>query len=60
MTSRCHIYCRVSSSGHEDNTSLDSQEAACQAWAQERGLVVASVAREVWSGGDLIVVEGAE
>lgn len=60
MTSRCRIYCRVSSSGQEDNTSLDTQEAACRAWAGERGLVIASVARAVWSGGDLIVVEGAE
>jgi site-specific DNA recombinase len=42
----------VSSAGQEDNTSLDTQEAACRAWAAERGLPVASVAREVWSGGD--------
>src|SRR5215213_8096000 len=47
-----HIYCRVSSAGQEDNTSLDTQEAACRAWAAERTLPVASVAREVWSGGD--------
>src|SRR5215204_4666156 len=47
-----HIYCRVSSAGQEDNTSLATQEAACRRWAQERSLTVASVAREVWSGGD--------
>jgi site-specific DNA recombinase len=47
-----YIYCRVSSAGQEDNTSLDTQEAACRAWAHERGLVVANVAREVWSGAD--------
>jgi site-specific DNA recombinase len=49
---RVHIYCRVSSSGQEDNTSLDSQEASCRAWARERELSVVSVEREVWSGGD--------
>src|SRR3712207_6404267 len=50
--SRVHIYCRVSSAGQEDNTSLDTQEAACRRWADARGLVVISVDREVWSGGD--------
>jgi site-specific DNA recombinase len=51
-SSRVHIYCRVSSVGQEDNTSLASQESACRAWANEHGVPVASVAREVWSGGD--------
>jgi site-specific DNA recombinase len=51
-TERVHIYTRVSSAGQEDGYSLDTQEAACRAWAQERGLVVATVAREVWSGAD--------
>src|SRR5215212_6954052 len=51
-TSRAHIYCRVSSAGQEDGYSLDTQEQACRAWCAERGLTVASVAREVWSGGD--------
>jgi site-specific DNA recombinase len=50
--SRVHLYCRVSSAGQEDNTSLATQEAACRAWAAERDLPVVSVAREVWSGGD--------
>src|SRR5215213_5305640 len=50
--SHVHIYCRVSSAGQEDNTSLATQEAACRAWAAERDLPVVSVAREVWSGGD--------
>src|SRR3954469_19010910 len=50
--SRVHIYCRVSSAVQEDGYSLSTQEAACRAWAAERGLTVASVAREVWSGGD--------
>jgi site-specific DNA recombinase len=49
-----HIYCRVSSDGQEDNTSLGTQEAACRKWADERGHVVASVAREVKSGGDRV------
>jgi site-specific DNA recombinase len=50
--SRTHIYCRVSSASQEDNTSLDSQEAACRHWCTDRKLAVASVAREVWSGAD--------
>jgi site-specific DNA recombinase len=49
---RVHAYTRVSSTGQEDGYSLDTQEAACRRWATERGLTVASVAREVWSGGD--------
>src|SRR5215217_4404524 len=51
-STRVHIYCRVSSAGQEVGYSLDTQEAACRRWATERGLTVASVAREVWSGGD--------
>src|SRR3954451_19340201 len=51
-TSSAHIYCRVSSQGQEDGYSLHTQEAACRMWCAERGLTVASVAREVWSGGD--------
>ena len=50
--SRVHVYCRVSSASQEDGYSLDTQEAACRAWAAQRNLAVASVAREVWSGGD--------
>src|SRR5215213_4192637 len=49
---RVHIYTRVSSQAQEDNTSLGTQEAACRAWAAERSLPVASVAHDVWSGGD--------
>jgi site-specific DNA recombinase len=51
-TCRVHIYCRVSSTAQEDGYSLNTQEAACRLWAKERGLTVASVAREVWSGAD--------
>src|SRR5215211_5034331 len=50
--SRVHVYTRVSSQAQGDNTSRDTQEAACRAWAAERDLPVASVAREVWSGAD--------
>jgi DNA invertase Pin-like site-specific DNA recombinase len=49
---RVHVYCHVSSAGQEDNTSLATQEVVCRAWAAERGLTVASVAHEVWSGAD--------
>jgi site-specific DNA recombinase len=51
-TGRVHIYCRVSSVGQEDGYSLDTQEAACRTWAEQRGVTVASMAREVRSGGD--------
>src|SRR5215216_1853955 len=51
-STRAHVYCRVSSAGQEDGYSLDTQEAACRQWAKERALPVASVAHEVWSGGD--------
>jgi site-specific DNA recombinase len=51
-SNRVHVYCRVSTVSQEDGYSLDTQEAACRAWAAERTLPVASVAREVWSGGD--------
>src|SRR5215203_5810155 len=49
---RVHVYTRVSSAAQEDGYSLDTQEQACRAWASERALPVASVAHEVWSGGD--------
>jgi DNA invertase Pin-like site-specific DNA recombinase len=51
---RVHIYCRVSSAGQEDGYSLDTQEAACRAWAEQQGYSVASVAHEVKSGGDRV------
>src|SRR5215207_5985931 len=49
---RCHIYCRVSSTGQEVGYSLDTQETACRSYATAQGLTVASVEREVWSGAD--------
>ena len=36
---RCHIYCRVSSTGQENGYSLDSQEAACRSYAAAQGHV---------------------
>lgn len=48
------IYCRVSTAGQEaEGTSLDTQEAACRAYAAERGYAVAEVYREVFSGAEL-------
>jgi len=47
------IYCRVSSDGQEDNTSLPTQEEACRRFAAERGYVVDDIYREVQSGFDL-------
>ncbi len=47
---RVAIYCRVSSAGQEDNSSLGTQEAACRSYAAERGWVVVEVYREVHTG----------
>jgi DNA invertase Pin-like site-specific DNA recombinase len=49
---RAYIYCRVSSTAQEDGYSLATQERACRQWCAERGLSIASVAHDVWSGGD--------
>jgi site-specific DNA recombinase len=50
---RCAIYVRVSSPAQEDGSSLDTQEAACRAYAAEHGYDVAQVYREVYSGVEL-------
>ncbi len=50
---RAAIYCRVSSAGQEDNSSLGTQEAACRAYAAERGWVVVEVYRDVHTGAEL-------
>ena len=52
-TPRAAIYCRVSSAGQEDNSSLGTQEAACRSYAAERGWVVVEVYREVHTGAEL-------
>ena len=40
-------YIRVSKDSQEDNTSLESQEAACRTFAREQGYTVAAVYRDV-------------
>lgn len=50
---RCVVYCRVSSTGQEDNSSLQTQEADCRAYAEQHGWTVAQVYREVHTGRDL-------
>jgi site-specific DNA recombinase len=48
---RAYIYCRVSTSAQEDEgTSLDTQEARCRAYANDRGYQVADVFRDVYTG----------
>lgn len=51
--SRAAIYCRVSSPGQEDNSSLVTQEAGCMAYAAEQGCEVTHVFREVHTGIEL-------
>ena len=53
---RAGIYVRVSTGGQEqDGTSLETQEAACRAYAAQHGYIVSEghVYREVHSGADL-------
>lgn len=50
---RAAVYCRVSTSAQEDNSSLGTQEARCRAYAEERGWAVVAVYREVYSGAEL-------
>ena len=51
---RCLIYCRVSTAGQAENgTSLQSQQAACEAYAQGRGYTVDQVVLESFSGAEL-------
>jgi site-specific DNA recombinase len=51
---RVAIQCRVSSAGQEDNSSLQTQEERCRAYAAERGWRVAGVYREVHTGTELL------
>lgn len=44
------IYCRVSSEGQENNTSLGEQERLGREYAAREGYSVVKVYREVWSG----------
>lgn len=50
---RVSIYCRVSSAGQEDNSSLETQEEACRVFASDHGWTVVAVYREVHTGADL-------
>lgn len=47
------VYCRVSSAGQEDNSSLRTQEERCRAYAAEHDWEVAEVYREVHTGTEL-------
>src|SRR4051812_36714276 len=50
-TPRCVIYCRVSTSGQEEEgTSLDTQETRCRSHAQEQGYHVTGMFKDVYSG----------
>src|SRR5215211_3190093 len=50
---RVAIYCRVSSAGQEENSSLDTQEATCRSYAAQQGWDIAGVYREVFTGAEL-------
>jgi site-specific DNA recombinase len=50
---RAAIYCRVSTSGQEDNYSLPTQEEACRTFAKEHGFTITDVYRDVHSGYEL-------
>lgn len=47
------VYCRVSTKGQEDGTSLDSQAQACIRHAESLGYAVARVTKEIFSGAEL-------
>lgn len=50
---RAAIYCRVSSAGQEDNSSLGTQEERCRKFAAERGWSVVQVYKEIHAGAEL-------
>ncbi len=50
---RCAIYIRVSTDQQEDNSSLETQRAACQRLADDRGYNVAAIYRDVESGASI-------
>jgi DNA invertase Pin-like site-specific DNA recombinase len=50
---RAAIYVRVSTLGQEDNTSLDTQEAACRAYCASQGYEIIGTWRETHSGAQL-------
>ncbi len=52
-TRKAIVYCRVSTKGQEDGTSLESQADACVRHAESLGYVVDHVTRETYSGAEL-------
>lgn len=50
---RAMIYCRVSTAGQEDNSSLETQEASCRQHAAERGWEIVGVYRDIHTGAEL-------
>src|SRR5215472_16782093 len=50
---RVIIYCRVSTSGQEENYSLPTQEDACRTYAGERDWEIIAVYREQHTGAEL-------
>lgn len=50
---RAAIYCRVSSAGQEDNSSLGTQESSCREHAVRHGWDVVSVYRDVHTGSEV-------
>src|SRR4051812_10495518 len=50
---RVVIYCRVSSTGQEENSSLNTQDAACRRFAADHGWEIAGIYREVFTGAEL-------
>src|SRR5215216_5691134 len=53
LSTRVAVYCRVSTSMQEDNSSLDTQEEQCRAYATVRGWEIAAVFREVYTGAEV-------
>lgn len=47
---RAALYVRVSTTGQEEGTSLQTQEERCRTYAHERGYAVASVFRDIHTG----------
>lgn len=47
---KCVIYCRVSTEGQEDNTSMGTQLEGCRAYAKAQGWDVVATFQEVYSG----------
>src|SRR5215213_4234457 len=50
---RVAIYCRVSSAGQEDNSSLATQETECRRYAAEHDWEIAGVYKEIFTGAEL-------